>query len=163
MIVVADTSVLLNLCRIGEEDLLWQLFGQVTAPAKVKDEFERAVSVYERFSRLMFPSFITVHEPSASFYNPLAGVKLDPGESAAIALTLELRADLLLMDERKGRRAASELGIAVTGILGLLIQAKKRAFLPSVSAVLNRLRTDAGFFLSDDQVSKTLLLADESA
>lgn len=162
MIVVADTSVLLNLCRIGEEDLLWQLFGQVTAPAMVRDEFERAVAVYGRFDQLQFPSFIHIHEPSVSFFDPLAGVKLDPGESAAIALSLELQADLLLMDERKGRRAAIDLGIVVTGILGVLLQAKKQALLTDVGSILNRLRTEAGFFLSDAQVNRTLHLAGEA-
>ena len=48
---------------------------------------------------------------------------MDPGESQAIWLCLQLGADLLLIDERDGRQAAMERGIAITGTLGVLERA----------------------------------------
>lgn len=161
MIVVADTSVLLNLCCIKEADLLWQLFGQVVAPQTVKDEFERAVGAYGRFAGLKFPGFVEIHPRPQSLQTWLPGARLDPGESDAIALTLALKADLLLIDERRGRQVASQLGIRFSGILGVLVRAKQALLISDVKALLSRLRLEAGFFLGDQQLDNVLKLAGE--
>ena len=57
---------------------------------------------------------------------------LDVGEAEAIALAIEIQADLLLLDERRGRVVAKELGLAVTGLLGVLLVAKQQGHLVAV-------------------------------
>ncbi|WP_449072781.1 DUF3368 domain-containing protein [Prosthecobacter sp.] len=136
---------MLNLCRIGEVDLLWQMYGRVSAPHSVQQEFVRAVQAYDRFQGLQFPGFIAIHQPQKTLQAWLPAAVLDQGESDAIALTLELHADLLLIDERKGRRAAANLGIRFAGILGVLVQAKQQALIPQLKNMLVRLRQEAGF------------------
>ena len=74
---------------------------------------------------------------------------LDEGEAEAIALILEKRGDLLLIDERKGRRVAQREGVAVIGLLGVLLEAKRRGIIPSLRETVGRLQTTAGFRISD--------------
>lgn len=52
-------------------------------------------------------------------------MELDPGEAEAIALAVELKAHLLLLDERRGRVVASRLGLHFVGLLGVLSEAKQ--------------------------------------
>jgi hypothetical protein len=81
---------------------------------------------------------------------------VDLGEAEAIALARELNADHLLIDERKGRRLATQLGLSVVGLLGAVIMAKRRGLIPSARDVLARLDRDAGVYLSDDLRDATL-------
>src|SRR5205823_6465915 len=87
-------------------NLLSALYTEVFAPHKVRDEFVSAVQRYSRFQGLAFPSWVRLQEPSQSLSAVAPWARLDPGESAAIALAAELRADLVLVDEAKGRAVA---------------------------------------------------------
>jgi len=51
---------------------------------------------------------------------------LDLGEATNIALASEHEESLLIIDEIKGRKAAKEMSILVTGSLGFLIAEKTR-------------------------------------
>ena len=52
--------------------------------------------------------------------------KLDQGEAEGIILALEFNAEILLLDERKGRKISKSLGLNITGILGILLEAKQK-------------------------------------
>jgi len=125
VIVVADTSVILNLCFLGQEPLLPLLFGTVHAPPQVEAEFLRLANVDVRFQGLVFPGFILRTAPLDRVHAWALSPVLHSGEIAALSLALELRADLVLMDEAEGRAAATALKLTTMGLLGILLQARQ--------------------------------------
>lgn len=74
---------------------------------------------------------------------------VDAGEAEAIELAKELHADRLLIDERKGRRLAVQEGVAVIGLVGVVLLAKRRKIIPSGRTLLHRLESEAGMYLSE--------------
>jgi predicted nucleic acid-binding protein len=71
---------------------------------------------------------------------------LDAGETEAIALALEIRADLILMDERKGTSAARQLGLSTIGVFGVLLEAKRKGLIDAVVPRVDRLVAELKFF-----------------
>lgn len=139
MIVVSDASPLVALSAVGKLDLLHALYGEVIVPAAVYREAvtdavgqpgyaDRAAATWLRVKSL------TDRTLAESFAD-----KLDPGEAEAIALAVELSAELLLVDERKARQIAMGLGITITGVLGILAEAKQRGLIPGVKEVVDQL------------------------
>jgi predicted nucleic acid-binding protein len=119
MIVVSDTSPLNYLVLIGAIDVLPQLFGRVCVPEVVLAELrDPATPAAVRAWTQSPPGWILAQAPSNPGDPALA--KLHPGERHAIALARELHADHLLIDERRGRRVAADLGVPVIGLLGVL-------------------------------------------
>jgi hypothetical protein len=90
-----------------------------------------------------------------------SAIGLDPGEAAALALAVEIHADVVLLDERRGREAASQLGLRTIGILGLLLQAKSAGFLAAIQPILDDLRREAGFWMAEPLRQQVLRLAGE--
>ena len=125
MIVISDTTPLISLLKIGRLDLLEKLFGKVLIPCAVY----RELTIDERFKteadQLRHKKFIIIQPvksmDSVSILKRATG--LDQGESEAIVLTDEIKADLLLMDEAKGRAVSSELGLKIMGTIGILMAA----------------------------------------
>jgi uncharacterized protein len=87
--------------------------------------------------------------------------ELDPGEAEAIALAIELNSDVLLMDERAGRQKALEMGLKVTGVIGVLLTAKGLGLVTAVRPLLDELESNAGFWMSKDFRNYVLELAGE--
>ncbi len=161
MIVVADTSVLVNLCRVGYGHLFRLLFHEVVIPPEVAAEFARLVSTSPRFAGLILPEGIRCQPVTMvpDLLRSAAGI--DAGEIAALALAVEIHADAILVDERRGHEVALQLGLRTLGLLGLLLQAKSAGFVPLIQPVLDSLRHDAGFWISDSLRQRVLRLANE--
>ena len=108
MIVISDTTPLRHLIAIGKADLLGKLYQAVTIPAGVWKELQ-ADSTPHAVSAWMSapPDWLHIHLPPLSGSIDLLSSALDPGEREAIQLAIELKAGLLLMDDRDGRAMAS--------------------------------------------------------
>lgn len=156
MRVILDTSIALNLCWLGREDLLFAIYGEVIAPGQVKREFERKVATDLRFAGLHFPKGITIVDPVSIPPSLVANRNLDPGEIAVLALALELGIPEVLLDERAGRRVASALGLHVSGLLGILIEAKGRNLIPALRPMLAQLVSGARFWMAPELRDRVL-------
>ncbi len=138
MIVVSDTSPINYLLLIGQIDLLPNLFEQIIIPDVVRDEMQdaSAPAVVRQWSANP-PSWLTIQVVSrlGETLN-----SLDRGEQAAISLAQTLPADLLIIDERLGRRIASDRKIPVIGTLGILDEAAYQGLveLPEAIALLQQ-------------------------
>jgi predicted nucleic acid-binding protein len=161
MIVVADTSVILNLTCIRHENLLPQLFKRVLIPVQVADEFARLSKIQGRFSGLRLPEWIETLPAPSPFPEEVTRANLDIGESAAITLCLSQHADVLLIDESLGRQVATKLGVRTVGILGILIESGRRKLVPNVKTILDRLEKEAGFWIAPGLRQRVLQLAGE--
>jgi hypothetical protein len=146
VIVVSDTSVVTALIRIGKIDLLFGIFGAVIIPEAVA----RELSV----THVDLPAWITATAVKDSQLVGKFLMELDAGESEAIALALELKADYLLMDEKLGRAAARRVGLTAMGILGVATAAKRLGLLDAVAPVIKDLRELASFWISEELENK---------
>jgi len=161
VIVVADTSVILNLAVVGHENLLNAIFHEVVVPPTVQPEFVRLAESSGRFAGLTLPNWIRVQTPETIPATIAGDADLDPGESQALALALEMRADGILIDEAHGRFIAIELGLTPIGVLGILVRAKRDGLLQSMAPVIQALLTKARFRASDALILEALRLAGE--
>jgi len=154
MIVVADTSAISNLITVGKVGILGAFFGEVRIPPAVERELLAWHSA--------LPPFISVLRPNDQEAVSRLTAELDPGEAEAIILARELHADLLLVDEQKGRLAASRFGLKSTGLLGVLLEAKGAGLLDCLKPVFDVLTDRAGFRVSGAVKTEFLKLAGES-
>ena len=161
MIVISDASPLIALAMVKQLDLLRALYGEVVVPAAVYDEITAVYPAAPGASDVRNAEWIHVRPAENHLLIEALSLELDIGEAEAISLAVELDADLLLMDERRGRIVAARLGRRVVGVLGLLIEAKTACVLPLVRPILDALLVEAGFWISPELLAKVLASAEE--
>ena len=164
MIVVSDTSAITNLAAIQSLQLLPQLYNSVTIPAAVYRELVEIDPPVPGTLEVMADPWLVVRQvENQSMVDRLhEEVRLDPGESEAIALVLELKADLLLIDERRGRAEADRLGIKITGLLGILVEAKQKRLITAVKPFMDALISTSHFRVSSRLYAQILQMVDEA-
>lgn len=163
MIVVSDTSPLSGLAIVNQLSLLKLLYGQVVIPPAVADELRRGGQDDVRITEAMTMDWLTVGSCSDDgLVSELQTTyRLDRGESEAIALALEMKADALLIDERLGRREASRLGLSITGVMGVLLASKRQNLVESVQPIVDNLIREAGFRISRQLYAEVMIAAGE--
>ena len=123
MIIVADTTPLISLLKINRFDLLEKLYNSIFIPEAVFNELTFSEKYQDEADIISKSKFIKCYEVMNTQAVKILQefTNLDLGESEAIILAQELNADVLLMDENKGRKVASKLNIPLSGTLGVLI------------------------------------------
>jgi predicted nucleic acid-binding protein len=162
VIIVSDASPIICLSAVDHLDLLRQLYGQVWIPESVREEISRPGSHQPGVAELQAASWILSKSARNEVLVRALEGELDQGEAEAIALAVELEAELLLIDERRGRKVASRLGVRPIGTLGVLIEAKQKDLIPEVGPILKDLQEKAGFRISIQLHEHVLAVAGES-
>lgn len=136
MIVVSDTTPIISLLKINRLNLLEGLFEEILIPDAVYKELtsdKRFADEAKIVQSAAYIKNVMVSNPGAARILKMA-TGLDQGESEAIVLTDELKADILLMDEAKGREVSRQMGIVIMGTIGLLVSAYEDKLITSVEA-----------------------------
>jgi hypothetical protein len=149
MVVVINTSPLSNLAIVGRLALLRDQFGSVLVPSAVQRELIQLR--HPAGARLLDAAFSDGWLQVTPLLHAVPGhlgVGLHAGEAEALALALERRADLTLLDDGGARKRAAEAGLRISGVLGILLRARRNGQVPSLREEIRRLRKEARFFVA---------------
>ena len=160
-LIVADAGPLIAFGRINRIDLLISLFTKIMIPQAV---------AMECFADIARPGAQAIQDAvkkrkikvvNQIDYQPYQALLdyLGPGEAASIALALQSDVNLLI-DEKLGRSAANKLGLKIIGTAGVLVLAKHKHLLKSISPLINQLK-GTGYYLSDSLTQSVLTVAGE--
>ena len=160
---VSNTSPISNLAAIERLNLLVEQFGTVWIPPAVESELRNIPwpSARKQIEEAGRAGWLQTRPTSNAALTSLLSIELDRGEAEAIALALELKPDWLLIDERDGRAMARQLGVPMTGVVGILLRAKKLGRIKAVKSEIHALRMRAGFFIDSRLESDVLKNAGE--
>lgn len=127
--IISDTSCIILLDKIGELDILKKLFGTIVTTSEIQKEFGKSL-----------PSYFLIQQPKDQNYRLVIEAFVDKGEASAIALALESDNSLLIIDDRKGRKFARQLGISIIGTIGIIVDAKLAGVISSVKPILAKIK-----------------------
>lgn len=151
---ISDSTPLIAFARIGELELVREVFGEILLPAAVYAEVAEARDDAAGASEVAEAPWVRTASADPKVVAPLL-VLVDRGEAEAIAIAQEHQGSLLLTDDGKARRVAKQLGLTVQGSLGVLARAKRKGLIDSVKPWTSRLQ-DSGYRISKSAVEEFL-------
>ena len=165
MIVISDTTPIISLLKINRLELLEKLFGTVQIPKGVFSELTENQRFQNEAKIVKASSFIqVVNEIDENYVSLLRrSTGLDLGESEAIYLSDNGKADLLLMDEVRGREVATRMGIRIMGTIGILTIAYEDSLI-SKDEIIEAIETlrDAGRHISERLYEQLMNMIDNA-
>jgi uncharacterized protein len=162
VIIVSDTSPINNLAAINQLHLLHQLYGTVLIPEAVFRELTDPSFPVAGATEVQTLDWIQTFTVSDRTLVEALSSELDIGEAEAIALAVEIQADQVLIDERRGRLVATRLNLRYVGVLGILVEAKSQGLIAEVKPLLDALVNEAGFWIAEPLYKSVLRLVDET-
>lgn len=157
--VIVNNSPLIFLSILNLLPLLRELYTDVWIPEEVQEEFLRTETTLRRSSLNNAPWIRTVSltdSQSVSVYG-----RLDRGEASVLALAKEHDAHLIIIDEKKAREEAKQIGLTVKGTVGVLLEAKQKGLIDAIKPLLEALRDD-GMYLDQSFIDNVLQIAGET-
>lgn len=148
-VVISDTSCLILLSKIEMISLLEKMYGKVYVTDIVASEYGEPL-----------PEFIEIRKLKDNSYFSILEQEMDAGEASSIALGLEMPGSLIILDDKKARKMALKLNIPHTGIIGILVQAKKLGKIEKVKPYLEQLKK-SGMWVSSELYFEILNITGE--
>ena len=145
---VTNSTCLIGLERIGRLDLLPRVFSKVFAPPMVAVEVGTEAD------------WLRVQSIQNSAVVAILKTQMDEGEAEAIALAMELGDVLLILDDKKARRVAQQIGLKVIGTVGMLLRAKRDGIITEIKPLLTAL-VQVDFRITDGIIQEALRLSGE--
>jgi len=156
MKIVSDSSPLMALSVIGQLHLLHRKFDKISIPEAVWTEIAVDGRHKKDTENILRAKWIeTTHVKNMLFAKSLE-TGIDYGESEAIALAMEMSADLILLDDKLARTAAANFELKIMGTVGILIWAKKAVLIELLQVELNNFLVQANFRLSQALINLAL-------
>ena len=147
--IISDTSCFIILSKIEELDLLKKVYGQIITTSDIVEEFGEEL-----------PEWIIIENVNDKSRQRILELQIDRGESSAIALALEIPNSTLILGDFKARKIAQQLGIPVTGTIGVIIKAKLNGIIPSIKPYLDKIK-ETNFRISAEIELQALKEANE--
>jgi len=160
-IVVANTSPIIYLSAINRTDLLKRLFHEIFIPGAVRQEIISGGKDTFGFREIENEQWIKPKNIENELAKKCLLTDIDDGEAEVIVLAEELKANIIVMDDRLGRKVARLRGFHVIGTLRLLMAAKERGIIAEVKPLVERLK-EVGFWISDDVYKDILARSSEA-
>ena len=143
-IIISDTSCLIALSNIGLLDVLRDLYQEVIITKEVQAEVGGNL-----------PEWIIVSEVKNKDKQAEIEKIIDKGEASSIALALEIKNSILIIDEVKGRKIAKSFDLDIIGTIGILLLADKKGLITDVLSTILKM-VNRGFRLSDTLLNKLI-------
>ncbi len=157
---ISNTGPLIALAIVNKLDILRLLFESVVVPQAVHEEILQGGQLNKGLVLYQNSQWIRVQRLSES-PDILLNSVLDKGEASVIQLARECRADIVLIDERKGRKIARDIyNMNVIGTAGILIEAKQKGIIPNIRDSLTEM-CNSGYRIHDNIIDFALKKADE--
>ena len=144
MIVISDSTPLISLMKAGQLNVLKGLYGEILIPGAVYSELtvnDRFADEMETIRQCAFIRVVSVKDrKTVNVLQRATG--LDLGGSEAIVCADDYQADVLLIDEKAGRRVARTMGLHIQGTIGVLLQAYDQRLLTAkeIDEAIEKLR-----------------------
>jgi predicted nucleic acid-binding protein len=139
-VVISDTSTLILFHKINEFSLLQKVYGELITTPEIAEEFGEKL-----------PDWIKIQSVSDKKYQYFLETQIDYGEASAIALATEYDDVLLLLDDLKARKLATQLNFKITGALGIIHKAKQMSIVDKVKPFIDKL------LLTDFRVAENII------
>lgn len=149
-VIVTDTSCFITLEKIGAFEILHQTFNNIVTTPEIQREFGSEL-----------PNWVEIRSVKDIALMEVFKETVDIGEASALALAMETSNPIVIIDDSKGRKFASRMGISFMGTLGLFVKAKEYGVISNIKSYIEKIQA-TDFRVSPALVNLVLAKAGEN-